>query len=79
MEVVRKVINSDLLLNIVDIPENLRNKKVEILIRPLATEKSLEKNKLPVKGMLEKYKNIEMLGREAEAWPEAVREKYDDN
>ncbi len=34
MNFVRKVANSNILASIIDIPENLRNKKVEILIFP---------------------------------------------
>lgn len=73
MEVVRKVIDSELLLNIIDIPESLRHKKVEILIRPLTVETSAEKKRPLVRGKLEKYKSIELLDQEAEAWSEAVR------
>lgn len=34
MNFVRKVANSDILANIIEIPESLKNKKVEILILP---------------------------------------------
>lgn len=78
MEIFRKVIDSELLLNIMDIPECLRHQKVEILIRPLGNETSEKKRPL-VRGMLENYKNPELLDQEAKAWSEAVREKYEDN
>jgi hypothetical protein len=34
MKFVRKITNSDVLANIIDIPEELRNKKVEVIILP---------------------------------------------
>ena len=65
MGVIRKVIDSELLLNIIDIPENLKNKKVEILVRPLPMEPVLGKKRKLVRGMLGKYKNIELLDQES--------------
>jgi hypothetical protein len=82
MNFIRKIANSDLLTDIMNIPENMRHKKVEIIILPYEEEgkesskKGLKKN---VKGLLNKYANLSYLPLEQSAWAEAVRESNEDN
>lgn len=55
----RKVANSNILADVIEIPKSLRNKKVEILIFPyenLDDEEIIIQRGKNTKGMLEKYK-----------------------
>lgn len=63
MNFVRKVANSNILASIIDIPENLRNKKVEILIFPyenVDSEANINRKPKRARGLLEKYKNKDL-------------------
>jgi hypothetical protein len=80
MTFIRKVANSDLLASIIDIPENFRNKKVEILIFPyenMNSEDAASHQPKRARGLLEKYKNKELQGLENNAWVNAVDDKYE--
>jgi hypothetical protein len=82
MNFIRKIANSDLLADVITIPENMRHKKVEIIIFPYEEERKedlkteIKKN---VKGLLNKYANMNYLPLEQSAWAEAVRESHEDN
>lgn len=80
MPFVRKIINSNVLTGIIDIPEVLRNKKVEVLVFSLEdhseTVNRLQKRK-KAKGILAKYKNPSLIGKEALIWSEAATEKHE--
>lgn len=79
MNFVRKVANSDILASIIDIPEALKNKKVEILILPYEeTEDStfMHTKTKKAKASLKKYSNINLLSEEENAWEKAMVEKY---
>ena len=75
MEFVRKVINGSDLINGIEIPNNLINKKVEILIFPIGkiiTNKTKKKKSLS--GVLSKYANPSLISKEKDVWMEAVTE-----
>ena len=55
MEFVRKVVDVTDLKNVIEIPNSLANKKVEILIFPIEEIKPKKKNKKSAAGMLSKY------------------------
>lgn len=79
---VRKVANSNILANIIDLPESLRNKKVEILIFPYENEPataSMGQKPKKAKGLLEKYKNKELQALENGAWAKAVVDKHENS
>jgi len=79
---VRKVANSNILASIIDIPESLRNKKVEILIFPyenVDSEANIDQKPKRARGLLEKYKNKELQDKENSAWPEAVVDKHENS
>ncbi len=82
MNFIRKIANSDLLAGIINIPEHMRNKKVEIIILPYEEEgkENLKPAVQPrVKGLLHRYANVSYLPLEGSAWAEAVRETNEDN
>ncbi|VBB05689.1 Hypothetical protein LUCI_0900 [Lucifera butyrica] len=78
MPFVRKIVNSDVLAGIIDIPEALKNRKVEVLVFSLddnnTTVSQIEKTK-KAKGSLAKYKNTALIEKESAVWAEAVTEK----
>lgn len=80
MNFVRKIANSNILSSVIDIPENLKNMKVEILIFPYEnanTEESIDAKPKKAQGLLQKYQNKDLRQAESEAWPKAVAEKHD--
>ncbi|NSW90779.1 MAG: hypothetical protein HPY74_08930 [Firmicutes bacterium] len=82
MKFVRKVANSDVLASIIDIPEELRSKKVEIIILPYENMENIdlkEQKKKRVRGALARYKNEELREKENEAWANAAVERYENN
>jgi len=79
---VRKVTNSNILESVIDIPESLRNKKVEILIFPYENgdaEDGIAQNPKKARGLLEKYKNKERQSFENSAWSKAVVDKHENS
>jgi len=81
MSFVRKIANSEILTNIFDIPDNLRNKKVEILVFPY--EDLTEDNKVhktnKARGLLADYKNKELRMQEEDAWSKAVLDGHENS
>ena len=75
MPFVRKILNSNALAGIMDITEALKNKKVEVLVFSLddhsKTVNQRPKNK-QAKGILAKYKNAALTGKESSIWAEAL-------
>jgi hypothetical protein len=72
---------SDLLADIINIPVNMRHKKVEIIVFPYDEEgkegsPGIKKN---MKGLVNKYANLNYLPLEQSAWAEAVREAHKNN
>ncbi len=79
---IRKVANSDLLSSVMDIPEPLKNKKVEILVLPYEDpikEDAKDQKPVRVRGLLEKYKDKTLQAQEAGAWARAVVDKHEDS
>jgi hypothetical protein len=82
MKFVRKVANSDILADIIDIPDELRSKKIEIIILPYENMDSVDlkgQKKKSIRGALAKYKNIELQEKENEAWVNAAVKKHENN
>ncbi|MEQ8187752.1 MAG: hypothetical protein ABRQ39_07235 [Candidatus Eremiobacterota bacterium] len=79
MNFVRKIASSDILANIIEIPDNMKHRNVEIIVLPLEFSENQVNTKVKQKnarGLLKKYKNIQLICREHLAWTEAVEEKY---
>ncbi|MDK2901754.1 MAG: hypothetical protein PWR14_658 [Thermosediminibacterales bacterium] len=82
MKFIRKVANSDILAGIIDIPEELKSKKVEIIILPYENMDNAdleEQKKKNVRGALAKYKNKELQEKEKEAWANAAVGKHENS
>lgn len=78
MNFIRKIASSDILENIIDIPDSLKHREVEIIILPLdkIDNQTAKAKRKSVRGILEKYKNTELISREHSAWAGAVEDKY---
>ncbi len=80
MNFVRKVTNSNALKHIVDLPENLRNQDVELIILPLGDLSPL-KQTIPVnasaRGALKQFANLDLIQYEQDAWAKGVQEKHE--
>ena len=75
---IRKVANSDILTHIIDLPENLKHKQVEIIVLPVdENEMKTGSAAKSAKGFLSKYKNPSLVNEEGEAWGKAMVEKYE--
>ena len=68
MEIVRKIVASNDLRDIVDIPNSMINKNVEILIFPIDTKKERKKKKKSLGGLLSKYANEKLIEKEENVW-----------
>lgn len=82
MPFVRRIVNSSILAGIIDVPEGLKNNKVEVLVFSLDDNDntivgSANKKNKRAKGILAKYKNTAFIDKESTAWGEAVKEKYE--
>ena len=78
MEFLRVIKNSDDLANVIDIPKELRNRKVEVIIFPYGDVDEDIKSK-SLRGALSKYKNEALQDSESKAWSKAVEDKYENN
>ncbi|KYD20259.1 hypothetical protein [Geobacillus stearothermophilus] len=73
MDFVRVIKNSNDLEKIIDLPQSLKNRKVEVIILPYADKEDLEQpKKRNLRGALSKYKNETLQARESDAWSKAV-------
>ena len=74
MEFVRKIIDVTDLKDVIEIPNSLANKKVEILIFPIEEIKAKKKQKKSAAGILSKYANSELINKEENVWLEEANE-----
>jgi len=82
VDFVRKVANSDILAGVIELPESLKHKKVEILILPyenIDTEDNTRQKVKKARGLLEKYKNKRIQDLEEGAWAKAVVDKHENS
>lgn len=78
MEFVRQIVHSSL-LDKISLPKSLENRKVEVIILPVSEEVSIatgEQTIDAIVGILEKYKNPDLISLEKEAWGRAVMDKH---
>ena len=79
MDYVRKIANSDIFDNIIDLPENLRHKRVEIIILPYpdAGDGAEIYGGPGLKSRLGKNNSPRATCQEGPAWVETAREYYE--
>jgi hypothetical protein len=76
MEVVREVVDSELIGSVIALPGSFRHKKVEVLVLPFRERTETLAPKKSCFGALSKYANPSLIDREKDAWAEATAEKY---
>ena len=76
MEYHRQTVDSDMLNGIFNLPQSLRNKKVEVIILPVENERVLTPKSSSAFGCLKKYANPALMQQEKGAWEQAMVEKY---
>ena len=77
MEVVRAIVNANVLMPIIDLPWESKDKKVEVIILPVNDVENyriVESKSL--KGRLKKYANPTLQAQEVSAWTNHIAEKY---
>ena len=76
MVAVRQIIDSSI-LDKISLPASLRNRKVEIIILPADENQPTKTNSIDdLVGILEQYKNPDLIPLEKEAWGMAVMDKH---
>ncbi len=76
MQFFHKIVNSSLLENIINLPIEMKNKDVEIILRPISKKDSAVENNTTLFGFLSNYQNDKMIENEKNAWEIAMKEKY---
>lgn len=74
MEYMRVIKNSDEIQSVFELPQQLKNRKVEIIIFPYVD--SSESNIEEFGGILSRYRQEDKKNLEREAWAKAVKEKH---
>ena len=75
MDFVHKMIDSDKLADIFDLPNSLRSRKVEVIILPAPDSEPLPNNRGSAFGCLRKYANPTLISQEDGVWEQAVISK----
>lgn len=76
MDYLRKTVDSNDLEPLFNLPEALRNRKVEVIILPV-DEKKENASSVSLAGKLSKYANPSLISLENGAWSNALRQKHD--
>lgn len=82
MEFIREIVDGNSLKGIVNLPKSLSDKRVEIIVLPIAehgNERDVSKKQISVEAMmgaLEEYKNPSLVEKEETAFELAMEEKY---
>jgi hypothetical protein len=64
MNAIRKIVNNDELISVVDIPESLRNRRVELIILPVVDREPRRISKGSGYGILKQYANPDLIATE---------------
>ena len=78
MEALRKVIKGTDFPHMLELPENFKRKKLEIIIIPLEDDSS-ERKVLKKAGALSEFAKPELIDSEKSAWEKAMRKKYENS
>ena len=78
MEIVRKIVSSDVLLPIIDLPWASKDLQVEVIVIP-HVKKITQRSKISaesIEGCLQAYANPALWEKEQHAWEDNIMEKY---
>ena len=77
MEAVRKIVNADILTQVIDLPWKTKNVQVELIVVPLNEKKDPRNGSSKnLKGCLKEYANPSLWEKEIYAWENNIIEKY---
>ena len=76
MEAIRKIVDADKLSAIVELPNSMKNKKVEVIILPTTDNAKVKNPVKSIKGILNKYANPDLVSQEKGAWSKAAVQKH---
>jgi hypothetical protein len=79
MEYVQETINSESLIKLFDLPPSLRDRKVEVIIRPAETETESKNSGESAFGCLHRFANPLKIAGEKGAWERAAVKKHAEN
>ena len=74
MDFIRKVVNGTDLVDVIDLPNSLINRKLELLVLPIDENKKKTKKKKSVAGFLADYAKPSLIEKEDKAWMEEAKE-----
>ncbi|MCL2859893.1 MAG: hypothetical protein FWF46_04915 [Oscillospiraceae bacterium] len=74
MEFVRRVVNGSEIKGVIDIPNTLVDKKLEVLIFPVTEYTKKTKKRKSLSGFLSEYAKPELICKEENAWYEEAKE-----
>lgn len=77
MEYIRKTINSKELESVLDLPDNMKNRQVEVLIFPLVEDPGEKIKDKSLAGIFHRFASPSLMTREQDAWGVALREKHE--
>ncbi|MCL1934348.1 MAG: hypothetical protein FWF53_11125 [Candidatus Azobacteroides sp.] len=75
MEVYRKTVDSELLLSVMELPESMRQGKVEVVVFPAIQQDVPKHTAKSMKGFLKKYADPTLVAQEKETWETNAKEK----
>jgi hypothetical protein len=78
MDYLHQTMDSDKLVDVLDLPNTLRGRKVEVIVLPAQETYALQIKRESAFGCLRKYANPLLIAEEHSAWEQAVIEKYAD-
>lgn len=79
MEAIRTIIDAERLATIIDLPDSMRHRQVEVIVLPQTNEKETENPNFERKSMmgcLSEYADPTLWEQEEGAWERAAVEKY---
>ncbi len=79
MQYISQVVNSSELENIINLPLEYKNRKVEVFVVPTIEPQTIESSSNSLYGTLSKYGKADLKSLEKDAWELAMKEKYGNN
>lgn len=77
MEFIRRTVNSKVLESLLDLPDSMKNRRVEVIVFPVDEGKKSGNHNETLGGRLNKYANPSLRQLEKSAWSIAVEDKHE--
>ncbi|KAA6299837.1 MAG: hypothetical protein EZS26_004028 [Candidatus Ordinivivax streblomastigis] len=76
MEAIREIVNTEQLMSVINIPVQMQNTQVEVIILPLSKPQPVVHNAASMMGCLKQYANPAFIDQEKSAWQQHLQEKH---